>query len=282
MEEVVLPAGWAPYAVTGDAAGTVWTTILNPAGLGSVTSARVVGHEALAGQPMQLAAGADAALWYTCGDDRIGRRDASGAHTTIDLAPGSAPYGIAAAPDGDIWFTASGTNQIGRITARRTITMMDLPLPGSRPAMITVDSSGTAWAALNGAGALARVRGEAVEIVELPGGAAPVGVTAAPDGVWYADIAGGCTGRVDHSGVVEWVPFEDSGCRPHAVAADPGGGCWVTLWGSGELARVTAGCVITVQKLPGNEPHGLWVSPTHVWVAMESGSLVVCPRSAAG
>ena len=138
-------------------------------------------------------------------------------------------------------------------------------------------------AALNGAGALACVNNAAVRIVELPGGrapAAPVGVAASPAGIWYADIAGGCVGRVDPSGSVEQVSFADPACRPHAVAADTDGGCWVTLWGSGRLARVTAGGDVTVRDLPGREPHGLWVEATLVWVAMESGSLVAVEKDA--
>ena len=31
--EVVLPSGWAPYAVAGDAAGNLWMTLLTPPGL---------------------------------------------------------------------------------------------------------------------------------------------------------------------------------------------------------------------------------------------------------
>src|SRR4051812_340998 len=153
--------------------------------------------------------------------------------------------------------------------------MTDLGVPDARAAMLTVDADGRAWAALNGAGALACVSNGTVRIVELPGGgpapAAPVGIAASTEGIWYADIAGGCVGRVGPSGSVEQIRFADPACRPHAVAADAGGGCWVTLWGSGELARVTAGGDVTHHRLPGREPHGLWVEDSRVWVAMESG-----------
>ena len=322
--ETDLPPGWSPYAVAGNAAGEVWTTLVEAPGLARVRPA--LRSEALPVGVMQLSFGADGSLWYTRTDGRLGRRapaapqpaagagsdvavgpapgagshsavdpvaddagshpaadlaPAAGSHAVIDLAPGAAPYGIAAAPGGGAWFTAPGVNQLGRIIADGTIAMLDLPVPEARPAMLTIAPDGTPWVALNGAGALARVRGDAVDVVDLPSGrapAAPVGVSAAPDGVWYADIAGGCVGRVGPAGGVEVIPFADPACRPHAVAADPDGGCWATLWGSGELARITAGCDVTVHALPGREPHGLWVSPTHVWVAMESGSLVAVAR----
>jgi virginiamycin B lyase len=278
--EVVLPPGWAPYAVTGDADGTLWITVLDPPGLARMSPDGEFEHEALppdGGRPMLLTVAPDGALWCTRADDRLSRRDASGGHTVIDLEIGSAPYGIAAAADGDVWFTAPGRNRIGRVTAAGTVTTVDLPVADARAAMLTIDADGRPWAALNAVGALACVRDGTVRLVDLPGGrapAAPVGIAASPAGVWYADIAGGYVGRVDPSGSVERIGFDDAACRPHAVAADADGGCWVTLWGSGQVARVAADGAVTLRDLPGREPHGLWVDGSRVWVAMESGSLV--------
>jgi virginiamycin B lyase len=295
MTELTLPQGWAPYAVAGDPDGNLWTTILDPPGLARVAAGDVrheplgerreprdVRHEPLDGRPMLLAVTADGTVWCTRSDDRLIRRDRGGVHAVIETSPGSAPYGIAAAHDGGVWFTAPGLNRIGRSTASGDLTMIDLPVPDARAAMITVAEDGSAWAALNGAEALARVAGGMVEIVELPGGrapAAPVGITAAKSGIWYADIAGGCVGLVDPSGAVSQFSFDDPACRPHAVAAGPDGGCWVTLWGSGQLARVTTDGDVTLHDLPGREPHGLWFAGPVVWVAMESGSLVAVPTT---
>ncbi|EXG81956.1 virginiamycin B lyase family protein [Cryptosporangium arvum] len=272
MSEVVLTG--APYAVTGDADGTVWATVLSPPGLARVRDGEV-SYETLPDRPMLLTLAPDGALWYTAGD-ALGRRDVSGEHTVTALPEGSAPYGIAAAPDGTIWFTAPGRNQLGRLGDE--LVLVDLPVPDARAAMLTVGPDGAVWAALNGAGALVRVHDGSVDVVALPDGSAPVGVAAAAEGVWFADIAGGRVGRVDPSGRLHHTGF-DATSRPHAVAADGAGGCWVTLWGSGELARIAADGTVTIRALPGHEPHGLWVSPTAVWVAMESGALVAVPRS---
>jgi virginiamycin B lyase len=276
---IELPPGWAPYALAGDAAGDLWMTLLQPPGLARLDAGGEVRPEPLPpgdGTPMLLAVAADGALWCTRTDDRLIRRDGDGTATAIDVPAGSAPYGIAAAPGGGVWFTAPGLDRIGRVTAAGDVVMSGLPVTDARAAMVTVDARGRAWAALNGVGALACVDGGTVRLIELPAGrapAAPVGVAAAADGVWYADIAGGAVGLVDGSGTVHLHAFADPACRPHAVAADPGGGCWVTLWGSGQLARVTAGGDVTLHDLPGREPHGLWIAGAAVWVAMESGAL---------
>jgi virginiamycin B lyase len=285
ISEVALPAGWSPYAVTGDATGTLWMTILSPPGIArlrpgetEVAPASLLPSE---GRPMLLTVAADGALWCSHSDDRLSRPDGSGGRSVIELPPGSAPYGIAAASDGDVWFSAPGVNQIGRVTDAGDLTMIDLPVPEARAAMVAVDAEDRPWVALNGVGALACVADDGVRLVELPGGrapAAPVGVAASTTGIWYADIAGGCVGRVDATGSIEQITFDDPACRPHAVAADPDGGCWVTLWGSGELARIGADGRVTRHRLPGREPHGLRVGDSRVWVAMESGSLAVVER----
>ncbi|GLY04491.1 hydrolase [Actinoplanes sp. NBRC 101535] len=210
--EVTLPSGYTPYAVAGD----LWTTILNPPGLLMVLPTER--FEPLEGTPMLLAVATDGALWCTRTDDRLVRRDTGGDYTVIELEQGSAPYGIAAAPDGGVWFTAPGRNRIGRATATGGLTLFDLPVPEARAAMLTVDADGRPWTALNGADALACLDDGTMRLVELPGGrapAAPVGIAAAAggdQGVWYADIAGGCVGLVDPSHTVRQIVFEDPGC----------------------------------------------------------------------
>lgn len=276
MREIAL-AGWSPYGMGLGADGSVWMTVLEPPGLVRLEPAAVDGAEvtlrALPAKPLLVAVGGDGTVWHTSQDDRIGRDG----ETWFDLPTGSAPYGIAANSAGGAWFTAPGIDRLGRITAGGEVETVELPVAGAYPAMLTVTADGAVWAALNAAGQLARWAGGVVDIVDLPGGrtmAAPVGIAAQGDRVWFADIAGGSVGLADAAGEVARVTFDDPACRPHAVAAAPDGGCWVTLWGSGQLGRVTAEGSVQLFELPGREPHGLVVAGDEVWVAMESGSVV--------
>ncbi|WP_203897076.1 Vgb family protein [Virgisporangium aliadipatigenens] len=277
MRVIELPDGWAPYALAADADGGIWMTLVAPAGLARLDPAAAAGPPALHGigadaRPMQLVARSTGSVAYPRTDDRIAHLAPDGAERLDELPAGASPYGIAEA-GGDLWFTATGLDRLGRLAPDGTPTWVELPA-GARPAMVTGTADGAVWATLNGAGALARHHDGELEIRPLPAGAAPVGIAADGDGVWYADIARGLVG---HTATGE-VRLPDPACRPHAVAADPDGGCWATLWGSGELARITAGGEITIHPLPGAEPHGLVVTGGHVWVAMESGSLVAVPR----
>jgi virginiamycin B lyase len=264
-------SGWAPYAIAASPDGPVWITVLSPAGLARLSpdGAGVTLRE-LPAKPMLVAVGADGTVWHTSQDDRIGRDGES----WFSLPAGASPYGIAADRGGGAFFSAPGIDRIGHISASGEIEMIAAP---GYPAMVTMGDDGAVWVALNAAGKLARWDGGVVDTVDVAPGrtaAAPVGIAAVGDRVWFADIAGGGVGLADGGGVVERVEFDDPGCRPHAVVAAPDGGCWVTLWGSGQLARVSAGGAVTLFDLPGKEPHGLALVGEEVWVAMESGSVV--------
>src|SRR5574337_1249198 len=57
----------------------------------------------------------------------------------------SQPLGIAAGPDGALWFTEFAGNKIGRITTTGTITEFSLPTSGSEPVGITAGPDGALW-----------------------------------------------------------------------------------------------------------------------------------------
>lgn len=271
MREIVL-TGWVPYAMAATPDGPVWMTVLSPAGLAQLSpDGTEVTLRELPAKPMLLAIGAGGTVWHTSQDDRIGRDG----ELWFALPGGAAPYGIAAAQDGGAFFSAPGIDRLGHITASGEITMVEAP---GYAAMVAVGDDGAAWVALNAAGKLGRwTGGDVLDTVDIPPGrtaAAPVGLAAAGNRVWYADIAGGTVGLADAGGVVDRVEFDNPACRPHAVVAAPDGGCWVTLWGSGQLARVGADRSVTLFELPGKEPHGLTLVGAEVWVAMESGAVV--------
>src|SRR5205809_905306 len=64
---------------------------------------------------------------------------------------GSAPYGITAGPDGNVWFTEGFGNKIGRITPAGAITEFPITTAASAPYAITTGADGNLWFTENNA-----------------------------------------------------------------------------------------------------------------------------------
>ncbi|MFY9550232.1 MAG: hypothetical protein WAU32_03710, partial [Thermoanaerobaculia bacterium] len=57
----------------------------------------------------------------------------------------SSPSGIAAGPDGNLWFTEKAGNKIGRITTAGAITEFSIPTASSSPLGIAARPDGNLW-----------------------------------------------------------------------------------------------------------------------------------------
>src|SRR5271165_1196985 len=61
--------------------------------------------------------GPDGAIWFTGNyAGLVGRIDTGGVVSTFPTAPGASPFGIAAGPDGNLWFVEQGTNNVAKMT----------------------------------------------------------------------------------------------------------------------------------------------------------------------
>ncbi|WP_186382249.1 virginiamycin B lyase family protein [Amycolatopsis bartoniae] len=82
-------------------------------------------------------------------------------------------------------------------------------------------------------GQVARV-GEPVRLFDV--GEGPMVITTGPDGSLWCTSRSDALVRITDDGVTEF-PLPDRTARPHAVAADPAGGCWFTEWGAWWCAK---------------------------------------------
>ncbi len=120
----------------------------------------------------------------------IGRLDPDGTGAVHPLpTAGAAPVGIAAGPDGALWFTEIGAGRIGRITVDGEITEYPLPDPACRPHA----------------------------------------VTAGPDGaMWFTEWGSGRVGRITVDGQVSSYALSRPDCEPHGIARHDGA-LWCAL-----------------------------------------------------
>lgn len=152
-EQVSLGTGSAPHGVIVDALGAAWVT---DSGLNAIV--RVDGQQ-LGVERFPLPAHAANAnlntatfdhrgqLWFTGQNGIYGRLDPATGQLEVWPAPlGRGPYGIAATPDGDIWYASLAGNHIARIDpATGVATVVQPPTEGQGARRIWSDSLGRLW-----------------------------------------------------------------------------------------------------------------------------------------
>src|SRR6266571_1442919 len=96
----------------------------------------------------------------------------------------SSPSGITAGPDGNLWFTENGSNQIGRLSPSGTITEFPVPTASSSPAGIAAGPDGNLWFTENGSDQIGRISpsGTITEFRVPTAGSQASGIAAGPSG----------------------------------------------------------------------------------------------------
>jgi streptogramin lyase len=174
-----------------------------------------------------LAFGPDGAIWFTEekpdeeGKTFIGRITTAGVikefpvrtGVGVDLPEVSEPVGIAAGPEGDMWFTDQGHNSlgqslIGRITPAGVVSEFPVPTLGAEPTAIALGADGNMWFTEPGAEKVARITPAGV-VSEFPVpsvSSAVDGIVLGPDGnMWFG---GRTLGWITPAGIVRSVPQE--------------------------------------------------------------------------
>jgi streptogramin lyase len=124
---------------------------------------------------------------------------------TIPTA-GSAPYEIAAGPDGALWFTEGGVSKIGRITTAGTFTEFLLPRVNSLPE----------------------------------------GIAAGPDGaLWFTEYDRYTIGRITSAGVINEYATPSPLSGPNSITVGPDGALWFTETLTSKIGRITTRGVFT-------------------------------------
>lgn len=192
---------------------------------------------------------------------------AAGTVTEFGGSPGSAPKGIVAGPDGNLWF--GGTNgRIGQITPTGVVAQFTA---GMEPYGVAAGPDGNLWVANSGSragdpggGSIARITpsGAATQFtLGITPGAYPYGITAGPDGnLWFTEYYGdkggftsGKVGRITPAGAVTEFPIADlnAGARPQMITGGPDGNVWFTEQIGRQIGRITPAGALTYFALSG-------------------------------
>jgi virginiamycin B lyase len=151
----------------------------------------------------------------------------------------SFPAGIAAGPDGALWFTENTLNRIGRITTSGTVTEFPTTVETNS---ITGGPDGAIWFTSNTYHAIVRMTtAGTVTNVFSTGNLSPHFITTGSDGALWFTTYGNAIGRITTSGAVTSYPTPANEATTWTITPGPDGALWFTQVDGDYLARVRPG-----------------------------------------
>jgi streptogramin lyase len=175
---------------------------------------------------------------------------ASAATPTIKefAIPGGAaayPLAIEAGPDGNLWFTESFANQIGRIDPGGHVTEFSVPADADLSDVVP-GPDGNLWFTEYGARQIGRMSLSGGEVKEFPvPNGQPASIAPGPDGnLWFTTSSPARVDRITTSGVVTEFAVPSSEFLGQIIAG-PDGNLWFTEPYVNIIGRITTAGVIT-------------------------------------
>jgi virginiamycin B lyase len=221
---IQLGAGSAPHGVIVGTDGLAWVT---DGGLNAIVSVDPA-TDAVTTYPLPEAAtdanlntaafDGEGRLWFTGQRGYYGVLDVeSGAIEAYPAPRGRGPYGIAATPDGPIYFTSLAGSYIGAVAPDGSVTELDPPTPAQGARRVWADSTGSIWVSEWNSGQLSRFDPAAEEwdVWPLPGDAPAAYAVYVDDAdlVWVSDFGGNAIHRFDPQRETFDLPAEPAEVR---------------------------------------------------------------------
>ena len=193
-----------------------------------------------------------------------------------DVPQGSRPHDVAAAPNGEIWYTAQRQGAHG-VLDPQTGDVVQIPLgEGSAPHGVIVGPDGHAWITDGGLNAIVRVTADTrdVRVWPLPEDVGPVNMNTATfdqrGRIWF-------TGQTGFYGVLD--PATDDmqvweaprGRGPYGITTTPSGDVWYASLAGSHIARIDLDTGEATVVEPPTEDQGarrIWSdSQGRLWVS---------------
>jgi virginiamycin B lyase len=177
------------------------------------------------------------------------------------------PSGIAAGPDGALWFSEGSAGRIGRMTTGFALTNeFPIPIASSYPYSIAKGPDGAMWFTDIGTSAIGRIDADG-HVVEYPlpsrNASHPIGIVPGPgDAMWFVERDEGKVGRIDMSGAITEFAVSRAS-EPTSIAAAPDGATlWFTERQAHRIGQITPGGRITEIVLSQDrQPVGIAAGP---------------------
>lgn len=178
------------------------------------------------------------------------------------------PYFMTSGPDGNLWFTKTNINKIGRITPKGKVT--EFVVPGS-PGDITLGSDSNLWFTEVSENKIVRftLSGNISEFSLPTSNGGAFNITSGRDGnLWFAEFGANKIGRITPNGIITEFVIPTSGSGPSDITAGPDGNLWFTEYYANQIGRITPSGQITEFVIPTNNstPLGITAGPDgNIW-----------------
>ncbi|MHB8240249.1 MAG: Vgb family protein, partial [Vulcanimicrobiaceae bacterium] len=107
-------------------------------------------------------------------------------------------------------------------------------------------------------------------------GAAPIGITAGPDGnLWFAEYCGNNIGKITPSGTITEYPVPTAYANPFDITAGPDGNLWFTEGSGNNIGKIIPSGTITEYPVPtaGAGPYDITTGPDgNLWFTEQNGN----------
>jgi virginiamycin B lyase len=176
----------------------------------------------------RLAIGPDGSTWFAEPTRSSITRLKNGEFTRYQVEPSlGVPYGVAVSPDGTVWATLQGGNQLLRISAQGAVESLEVPRSGTLPTDIAVGADKSVWFIQFRANRIGRWRDGRFEDFEIAKESVGLsGLAVAPDGaVWFGMVRRSSLGRL-RGGELKVFKLPRETARPYTVTIDPVGNVW--------------------------------------------------------
>jgi len=201
---------------------------------------------------------------------------ASATEFSEGIQAGAFLQGIAAGPDGNLWFAEIQGNRIGRITPNGKVTEFSDPAL-NEPIGITAGPDGNLWFTEFSGHSVGRITPSG-SITRFTAGitGSPNAIAAGPDGnLWFTEIGSTLVGRITPGGtVVEFVVSS----QPRGITAGPDGNMWFAEPDANRIGRITpAGTYMSFSMgiSAGSKPGAIAAGPDGaLWFTELSGSRI--------
>lgn len=178
----------------------------------------------------------------------------------------SGPQALARGADGNVWFTESSSDKIGKVTPSGQITEYTTPTANSYPTGITKGPDGNVWFTESATNKIGKVTpsGTITEYALPSGGSYPQYITTGPDGnLWFTEADAQYVGKITPSGTI--TQYTVPGYGGGGIAAGSDGNVWFVTSNADLMSINTSTGAVTQYPVAAGSPGQLTATQGSIW-----------------